>query len=172
MDGCGTTHLRKAGNGARLRGAPTRVTAGSDRPGALRRYWGRPVVQPRVRRGRFCRFWCKSILAVPVGLLVLRVELISAKSMNRVSDHTLTGRRRAGSSPVEAAPSALYSTRRLLHVNGDFWRFRRRSTFQWYYWRLRRFLDSGFWREILHWSGPAVAALEHRWRVLGRWGDC
>jgi len=51
---------------------------------------------------------------------VLRVEPISAKSMNRVSDHTLTGRRRAGSSPVEAAPSALYSPRRLLHVDGDF----------------------------------------------------
>jgi len=24
------------------------------------------------------------------------------------------------------------------------------------------FFDCGFWREILHWSGPAVAALERR----------
>jgi len=120
VDGCGTIHRRKAGIGARLRGAPTRGTAGWDRPRALRRHWGRPVVQPRVRGGRFCRFWRKSMLAVPVGLLVLRVEPILAKSMNRVSDHTLTGRRRAGSSPVEAAPSALYSLRRLLHVDGDF----------------------------------------------------
>jgi len=73
VDGSGTIHWRKAGIGARLRGTPTRETAGWDRPGALRRHWGRPVVQPRVRGGRFCRFWHKSILAVPVGLLVLRV---------------------------------------------------------------------------------------------------
>jgi len=120
VDVCGTINLRKAGIGARLRGTPTRGTAGWDRPGALRRHWGRPVVQPRVRGGRFCRFWFKSNTAVPVGLLVLWVEPISAKSMNRVSVHILTGRRRAGSSPVEAAPSALYSPRRLLHVDGDF----------------------------------------------------
>jgi len=120
VDGCGTIHLRNDGNGAQLRGAPTRGTAGWDRPGPLRRHWGRPVVQPRVCGGRFCRFWCQSILAVPVGLLVFRVEPISAESMNRVSDHTLTGRRRVGSSPVEAAPSALYSPRRLLHVEGNF----------------------------------------------------
>jgi len=83
VDGCGTIHLRKAGNGARLRGAQTRGTAGWDRPGALRRHWGRPVVQPRVRGCRFRRFWCKSILAIPVGLLDLLVEPISAKSMSR-----------------------------------------------------------------------------------------
>ena len=74
MDGCGTIHWRKAGIRARLRGAPSRGTAGWDRPGALRRHWGRPVVQPRVRGGRFCRFWRKSILAVPVGLLVTTKE--------------------------------------------------------------------------------------------------
>jgi len=119
VDSCGTIHWRKAGNEARLRGTPTRGTASWDRSGALRRHWGRPVVQPRVRVGQFCRFWCKSILAEPVDLLVLRVGPISANSMNRVSDHTLTDRRRAGSSPVDAAPSALYSPRRLLHVDGD-----------------------------------------------------
>jgi len=69
-DGCGTIHWRKAGTETRLRGAPTRGTAGWDRPGALRRHRGRPVVQPRVRGGRFCRFRRESILAVPVGLLV------------------------------------------------------------------------------------------------------
>ena len=119
VDGCGTIHLRGAGNVARLRGAQTRGMAGWDRPGALWRHWGRPVVQPRVRGGRLRRFWCESILAVPVGLLVVRVEPISTASMNRVSDHTLTGRRRAGSSPFETRPGALYSPRRLLHVDGD-----------------------------------------------------
>jgi len=56
VHGCGSINLREAGNGARLRGALTRRTAGWDLPGALRRHWGRPVVQPRVRGGRFCRF--------------------------------------------------------------------------------------------------------------------
>ena len=57
VDGCVTVHLLKAGNGARLHGAPTRGTAGWDRPGALRRHCGRPVGQPWVRGWRPCRFW-------------------------------------------------------------------------------------------------------------------
>jgi len=48
VDGGATIQLRGAGNGARLRGAPTQGTAGRDRPGALRRHWGRPVAQPWV----------------------------------------------------------------------------------------------------------------------------
>jgi len=36
------------------------------------------------------------------------------------SDHTLTGRRGAGSSLFVTRPGALYSPRRLLHVDGDF----------------------------------------------------
>ena len=43
------------------------------------------------------------------------------------SEQTLTGRRCAGSSPFETQPGALYSPRRLLHDDGDFWRFRPRS---------------------------------------------
>ena len=120
VDGCGTIHWRKAGIGARLRGAPTRATAGWDLPGALRRHWGRPVVQPRVRGGRFCRFCRTSIWVAPVGLLVFGSSRFRLSRWNGVSDNTLTGRRRAESSLVEAAPSALYSPRRLLHVDGDF----------------------------------------------------
>jgi len=70
VDGCGTIQWRKGGIAACLPGAPTRETAGWDRPGALRRHWGRPGVQPRLRGGRFCRFWRKSVLALPVGLRV------------------------------------------------------------------------------------------------------
>jgi len=63
VDGCASVHFLGAGNGARLCGAPTQRTGGWDRPKALRRHWGRPVVQPRVFGGPPCRFWCESILA-------------------------------------------------------------------------------------------------------------
>ena len=174
VDGCCTIHWRKAGIGARLSGAPTRGTSCWDRPGALWRHWGRPGVQPRVRGGRFCRFWRKKVdfgrTSRPTGF---RVEPISAKSMSRGSNHTLTGRRCVGSSLFETRPGALYSPRRLLHVDGDFSAFvggRITSSNTWC--RLGRFLACGSWREILHWSGPAVVALERRLCRLGRWAEC
>jgi len=100
-----------------------------------------------------------------------RVEPISAKSMSRGADHTLTGCRCVGSSLFETRPGALFSPRRLLHVDGDFSAFvggRITSSNTWY--RLGHFLACGCWREILHWSGPAVVATSLQRDDCADWG--
>jgi len=72
------------------------------------------------------RCWCKSNL-VDFGRKWWAPILAGSSRPSVPSEQTLTGRRCAGSSPFETHPSALYSPRRLLHVDGEFWRFGRRS---------------------------------------------
>jgi len=176
VDSCASVHMLGDGNGPRLSGMPTRGTADWDLPEALRRNWGCLLEQLRVRGGRPCRFWCKSILApssrpsaptdrvdfgesqflwfwarickppasgqvgwsgpsrfwctsilVGVGRSRRPTAPTGRANFGQVdeprSDHTLTGRRCAGSSPFKTRPDALYSPRRLLHVGRDFGNF-------------------------------------------------